>query len=67
MGKHDIGTRRRRGRVHGLVLSREWVYDIDDVMGGLIFDDDGNPMWKNPHDVTAEDLQEMRRKIGEHI
>lgn len=67
MAKHDLGNKRRRGYLQGLVLSRELGYDIDDVMGETIFSTDEQPMSEKSYDVTADDLQEMRRKIGEHF
>lgn len=72
MGKHDVGSRKHRGIVNGLILSSELGYDIDDVMGGMIFDDSGNLLNPPPkridiYAVTETDLQDMRRKIGEYI
>lgn len=74
MGKHDIGARRHRGKIFGLKLSTELGYDIDDVMGGMIFDDSGDlvkPESKyqliQSHPVTEDEFYEMRRKIGEYI
>lgn len=74
MGKHDIGAKRRRGKIFGLKLSAEPGYDIDDVMGGMIFDDSGDlikPESKyqsiQAHPVTEEEFYKMRRKIGEYI
>ena len=62
MGKHDIGTK-HNGKLHGMELSKDWGYDIADVMGGMEFDDKGNPAWESPYAVTMEELQEMRKKL----
>lgn len=62
MAKHDVGERRRRGSIFGIKLSSEPGYDIDDVMGGMIFDDNGNRIDRN---VTEEEFYAMRSKIGE--
>lgn len=69
MAKHDVGVRRRRGAIFGIKLSSEPGYDIDEVMDGMIFDDDGNRIDEDAkkHLVTAEDLQNMRTKIGEEF
>lgn len=66
MAKHDIGERRRRGAISGIKLSSEPGYDINDVMGGMIFDNYGNRIDEKAkkYQVTEEDLQNMRIKIG---
>ena len=67
MAKHDVGVRRRRGAIFGIKLSSEPGYNIDDVMGGMIFDNAGNRIddgAKN-YGVTEEEFYAMRRKIGE--
>lgn len=67
MAKHDVGVKRRRGSIFGIKLSSEPGYDIDDVMGGMIFDNAGNRIddgAKN-YGVTEEEFYAMRRKIGE--
>lgn len=68
MGKHDIGSKRHKGSIFGLKLSAELGYNINDVMGEMIFDNVGNRIDpEKKHLVTEEEFYEMRRKIGRNI
>ena len=69
MAKHDVGVKRRKGSILGIKLSSEPGYDINDVMGGMIFDNDGNRIDEESkkHYVTEEDLKNMRCKLGGYL
>ena len=69
MAKHDVGVKRRKGTILGIKLSSEPGYDINDVMGGMIFDNDGNRIdaEAKKHYVTEDDLNNMRVKLGGYL
>lgn len=69
MAKHDVGVKRRKGTILGIKLSSEPGYDINDVMGGMIFDKDGKRIDEEAkkHYVTEEDLSNMRDKLGGYL
>lgn len=69
MAKHDVGVKRRKGSILGIKLSSEPGYDINDVMGGMIFDNDSNRIDEEAkkHYVTEEDLKIMRSKLGGYL
>lgn len=69
MAKHDVGVKRRKGTILGIKLSSEPGYDINDVMCGMIFDNDGNRIDEEAkkHYVTEEDLRNMRDKLGGYL
>lgn len=69
MAKHDVGVKRRKGTILGIKLSSEPGYDINDVMGGMIFDNDGNRIDEETkkHYVTEDDLKNMRSKLGGYL
>lgn len=69
MAKHDVGVKRRKGTILGIKLSSEPGYDINDVMGGMIFDNYGNRIddEAKKHYVTEEDLSNMRVKLGGYL
>lgn len=69
MAKHDVGVKRRKGSILGIKLSSEPGYDIDEVMGGMIFDNYGNRIdaEAKKHYVTEEDLSNMRDKLGGYL
>ena len=69
MDKHDVGVKRRKGSILGIKLSSEPGYDINDVMGGMIFDNDGNRIDEESkkHSVTEDDLKNMRCKLGGYL
>lgn len=69
MAKHDVGVKRRKGSILGLKLSSEPGYDIDEVMGGMIFDNYGNRIDEEAkkHYVTEYDLKNMCSKLGGYL
>ena len=69
MAKHDVGVKRRKGSILGIKLSSEPGYDINDVMGGMIFDNYGNRIDEEAkkHYVTEDDLKNMRSKLGGYL
>lgn len=69
MAKHDVGVKRRKGTILGIKLSSEPGYDINDVMGGMIFDNDGNRIDEEAkkHYATEDDLNNMRVKLGGYL
>lgn len=69
MAKHDVGVKRHKGSILGIKLSSEPGYDIDEVMGGMIFDNYGNRIDEGAkkHYVTEEDLSNMRGKLGGYL
>lgn len=69
MAKHDVGVKRRKGTILGIKLSSEPGYDIDEVMGGMIFDNHGNRIDEEAkkHYVTEDDLKNMRSKLGGYL
>lgn len=69
MAKHDVGVKRRKGSILGIKLSSEPGYDIDEVMGGMIFDNYGNRIdaEAKKHYVTEDDLKNMRGKLGGYL
>lgn len=61
MAKHDVGVKRRKGTILGIKLSSEPGYDINDVMDGMIFDNDGNRI-----DEEAKKALCHRRRFEQH-